>query len=132
MEVVMVTLVGTQAEFRDALKELIELEYNTIESYTAAIKTREMKIGFLPICQSDRLSGVVTDRDIVLRGVAEGLADNACIAEIMTDKVIYCYENEFLEDAVFNMGKKCVRRLAVLNPDKRLVGVLSLDDIAQS
>jgi CBS domain-containing protein len=85
-------------------------------------------VGFLPVGENDRLVGTITDRDIVVRGVAEGKDGNATVADVMTRDVKYCFDDEEIEDVVQNMGDIQVRRLPVVNRDKRLVGVISLAD----
>ncbi len=85
-------------------------------------------VGFLPVGENDRLVGTITDRDIVVRAVAEGKEGNATVADVMTRDVKYCFEDEEIEDVVQNMGNIQARRLPVVNRDKRLVGVISLAD----
>ncbi|TJW88713.1 MAG: CBS domain-containing protein, partial [Mesorhizobium sp.] len=87
-------------------------------------------VGFLPVGENDRLVGTITDRDIVVRAVAEGKDGNATVREVMTKDVKYCFEDEDIEHVAQNMGDIQVRRLPVLNRDKRLVGVVSLADAA--
>jgi CBS domain-containing protein len=87
--------------------------------------------GFVPIGENDRLIGVVTDRDIAIRGVAQGKnPENTPVREVMTTKVQYCYEDDDLKKAADYMCDQHVRRLVVLNKNKRLTGILSLGDIA--
>jgi CBS domain-containing protein len=85
-------------------------------------------VGFLPVGENDRLVGTITDRDIVVRAVAEGKDGNATVADVMTRDVKYCFDDEEIEDVVQNMGDIQVRRLPVVDRDKRLVGVISLAD----
>jgi CBS domain-containing protein len=92
----------------------------------------EDDIGFLPIADGERLVGMLTDRDIAVRAVAAGMAPTTPVREVMTRDVKYCFADEDLDDAAQNMGELQVRRLPVLNRDKRLVGVLSLADAALS
>ncbi len=97
----------------------------------AAEKMRDWDFGILPIGKNDRLIGVITDRDIVIRAVAEGLdPQKSKIEEIISERVLYCYEDQDLDDVVRNLGDNQVRRMPVLNRQKRLVGILSLGDIA--
>lgn len=98
----------------------------------AASKMAEDRIGFLPIGENDRLQGTVTDRDIVIRAVCQGKDPNTTrISEVLTDELIYCTENEDVDQVVRKMSEKQVRRLPVINDDKRLVGVVSIGDLAQ-
>ncbi|TIP79986.1 MAG: CBS domain-containing protein [Mesorhizobium sp.] len=87
-------------------------------------------VGFLPVGENDRLVGTITDRDIVVRAVAEGKDGNATVRDVMTKDVKYCFEDEDIDHVAQNMGDIQVRRLPVLNRDKRLVGVVSLADAA--
>lgn len=97
----------------------------------AARKMDELNIGVLPVCEGGELLGVITDRDMVIRGVAAGALPDACtIAEVMTPDAEYCYEDESVEEATEKMAALQIRRIFVLDRDKRLVGVLSLGDVA--
>lgn len=94
---------------------------------------RDKDIGSVPVGKDDRLVGMVTDRDIALRVAAEGKDPGATTAEqIMTPGIIYCTTQEDVEDAVHLMDQKQIRRLPVLNEAKRMVGMLSLGDIAHT
>jgi CBS domain-containing protein len=73
---------------------------------------------------------MITDRDIAVRAVAQGKGPNARIRDVMTPEVMYCFEDQNLDDIVHNMGDIQVRRLPVVNRDKRLVGIVALGDIA--
>ncbi len=88
--------------------------------------------GSLPVCDGDRLVGMITDRDIAVRAVAEGKGPDTPIHEVMTEDVKYCYEDDDTEDVARNMAEIQVRRLPVLTRDKRLVGIISLGDMAVS
>jgi CBS domain-containing protein len=98
----------------------------------AAQKMKELDVGLLPICgEDDRLAGMITDRDITVRAVADGLDPSTAQAhDVMTPKVIYCYEDQEISDAAHMMEQNQIRRLVVLNRDKRLVGIVSLGDLA--
>lgn len=99
----------------------------------AANLMRNAEIGFLPICENDRLIGSVTDRDIVIRGVAEGREmDGTPVRAIMSPKIVYIFEDQDVEEAVRLMEVRQIRRLAVLNENKRLVGIISLGDVASA
>ncbi len=98
----------------------------------AAQIMRDLDIGFLPVAEQDRLVGMVTDRDMVVRCLAEGCDPTTeVVRNAMTEKTFYCYDDQTIEDIAKNMGEIQVRRLPVVNRQKRLVGVLSLGDIAQ-
>jgi CBS domain-containing protein len=95
-----------------------------------AKKMAEIDAGALPVSERDRLIGMVTDRDITVRGVAEGKGPNAKVREIMTTEVKYCYDDQDIEAVADNMAEQQIRRMPVVNRDKRLVGIVSLGDIA--
>jgi CBS domain-containing protein len=90
----------------------------------------ERDIGFMPVGDHDRIVGMVTDRDIVVRGIAAGKGPSTPISEVMTQDVKYCFEDEDIDHVVTNMGENQVRRLPVMNRNKRLVGVVTLADAA--
>ncbi|MDT2023020.1 CBS domain-containing protein [Methylocella sp. CPCC 101449] len=97
-----------------------------------ALAMAKLDAGSMPVGEKDRLVGMITDRDIVLRAVAEGLPPNTPVRDVMTQEVKYCFDDEEIEDICQNMGDAQIRRLPVVNRDKRLVGILSLGDIALS
>lgn len=86
-------------------------------------------IGAIPVGENDRLVGMITDRDIVIRAVAQGKIDTK-VRDVMTEDVKYCFEDEELSDVAQNMADIQVRRLPVVNRDKRLVGIVALADVA--
>lgn len=88
--------------------------------------------GFIPVGENDRLVGTITDRDIALRAVAAGKGPDTPVREVMTPEVRFCYEDEALGQVARNMAEIKVRRLPVMDRDKRLVGVITLGDIAQA
>ncbi|MCW5620969.1 MAG: CBS domain-containing protein [Burkholderiales bacterium] len=96
----------------------------------AAAEMATLDAGILPVREGDRLVGMVTDRDIAIRAVAKGMGPSTQIREVMTAEVKYCYEDDDLYSVAQNMAQIQVRRLPVLNRDKRLVGILSLADMA--
>ncbi|SDJ07615.1 CBS domain-containing protein [Aliiruegeria lutimaris] len=88
-------------------------------------------IGAVPVGKDDRLVGMITDRDIVLRVVAEGRdPDRTKVEDVMTKGIIYCQAHETVEDVIHLMDQKKIRRLPVIDENKRLVGILSLGDIS--
>jgi CBS domain-containing protein len=97
----------------------------------AAQLMEQNDFGMLPIGEKDRLVGMLTDRDIVIRAVARGLSPQQTkVREVMSADVKYVYEDESIEDAARNMSQLQVRRLPVLDRKKRLVGIVSLGDLA--
>jgi CBS domain-containing protein len=99
----------------------------------AAQMMEDLNCGVLPVGENDRLVGILTDRDIAIRAVARGKSPTKCkVREVMSPEIKYVYDNETLDDAVRNMSTLQVRRLPVLNREKRLVGIVSLGDVAIS
>lgn len=89
-------------------------------------------IGFLLIGADDRLKGTLTDRDIVLRAVAKGQnLENTTVGDILTNDVLYCRADQDVDQVALNMSEKKVRRMPVVDENKRLVGVVSIGDMAQ-
>jgi CBS domain-containing protein len=101
---------------------------NTIRD--AARQMRDQDIGSLPVADGDRLVGYITDRDIVVRALAEDRGSDTPVRQVMTERVLYCFEDDSVEDVAANMADNQVRRLPVLNRDKRLVGIVALADLA--
>ena len=96
----------------------------------AAQKMAECDSGVLPVGEDNRLVGMITDRDIAIRAVAKNLPPDTPVREVMSQEVLFCYDDEDLERVARNMGQHQVRRLAVIDRDKRLVGIISLGDVA--
>ncbi len=91
----------------------------------------EIDAGAMPVGENDRLIGMITDRDIAIRAIAQGKGPDTPVREVMsTERVLYCYDDEDLDHVAKNMGEEQVRRLPVLNREKRLVGIVSLGDLA--
>ena len=89
-----------------------------------------LDVGALPVGDNDKLVGMITDRDITVRGIAEGKGPETKVRELMTPDVKYCFVDEEIDDIAANMADIQLRRLPVVDRDKRLVGILSLCDIA--
>lgn len=97
----------------------------------AARQMADEGVGALPIGENDRLVGMLTDRDIVIRAIAKNRpAAETTVREAMTDKIRYCMETDSVEKVADIMAREQVRRLPVINKDKRLVGIVSLGDLA--
>lgn len=98
-----------------------------------AEQMRDIDCGFIPLAENDKIVGMITDRDITVRAIAEGKNPVETKArDIMTAKTYYCYDDQDVEEVCNNMGEIQVRRLPVVNRDKRLVGIVSMGDLAQS
>lgn len=101
---------------------------DTIKS--AAEMMADADTGAIPVHDGDRLVGMITDRDIAIRAVAKGLGPDAKVADAMTTEVRYCFEDQDVEDVLRNLGDQQLRRLPVLDRNKRLVGIVSMSDLA--
>ena len=97
----------------------------------AAKTMAEHDTGALPVSDGDRLVGMITDRDIAVRAVARGLSPETPIREVMSQEVLYCYDDEDVEHVLDNMRQNQVRRLPVVNREKRLVGIVSFGDLSR-
>jgi CBS domain-containing protein len=98
----------------------------------AAEAMYRLDVGCLPVAENDRLIGMITDRDIAVRGVAAGCGPDTPVKSVMTSEVCYCFEDQDLAEIAANMAEIQVRRLPVMNRDKKLVGIISIGDIATS
>jgi CBS domain-containing protein len=97
----------------------------------AADRMRSLDVGLLPVCDGQKFLGVLTDRDIAIRAVAEGFDPNTThVTEAMTPEVIYCFDDEDVQKAVELMEQRQIRRLLVMDHARHAVGVVSLGDIA--
>jgi FOG: CBS domain len=117
---------------KDIMTREVQVIHPDDSLQAAAQKMSSHDIGFLPVMEADQLVGVITDRDLVLRGVAQGMNSNAMLGrELMTSPVIHCFEDQDVKEAARLMEESQIRRLVVLGrPDKRPVGVVSLGDLA--
>ena len=98
----------------------------------AASLMADIDVGSLPVGDNDRLVGMITDRDIVIRAVAQGKPADTKVADVMSKEILYCVDTDEIDDVARNMGKAQVRRLPVVNSEKRLVGIVSLGDLARN
>jgi CBS domain-containing protein len=97
----------------------------------AAQAMQELDVGAIPVCNDERLVGIVTDRDLVLRGVAQARLDgNTLIDDVMSRQPLWCFEDQPVEDVLAYMRKAQVRRVPVIDRENRLVGMVSLGDLA--
>lgn len=116
---------------RDAMSRDVDVIHRDKTVMEAAKMMKSGDYGSIPVQSEDKLRGMITDRDIVLRVVAEGRdPDQVTVAEIMTEGIDWCYEDESLEEVGEKMKRSRHRRFPVMNRDKRLVGIISLGDLA--
>ena len=119
------------------VKDAMHKEATWVEATTKlqaiAKKMRDLDVGAIPVGENDKLIGMVTDRDIAIRGFANGKdIANMTARDVMSKGIVFCRDTEELEDAVRIMEQKKIRRLPVLDEKKRMVGMLSLGDIAHA
>ena len=119
-------------QVRDAMTADVQIAAPNQTIQDAARIMAEIDAGALPVGDNDRLVGVITDRDIAVRAVAKGLPPSAKVRDVMSEEVMYCFEDEDIDDVAQNMADIKVRRLPVLDRKKRLVGIVSLGDIAMA
>ncbi len=116
------------------LRDLMSRNVNVINPETtieeAAKKMRDGGFGMMPVGEDDRMIGTISDRDIAIRAVAEGKDPLTKVRDVMSEGVTWVYEDESVEDAAMIMSERQVRRLPVVNRDKRLVGIVALGDFA--
>jgi CBS domain-containing protein len=116
---------------KDIMTREVEVVHPNASLQEAADKMDALNVGPLPVCDGDRLVGMITDRDIIVRATAAAMDPRtARVRDAMTDEVIYAFEDQDVREAARLMEEKQIRRLVVLNRDKRLVGIVSLGDIA--
>ena len=118
------------------VKDIMSTDFHIASPQTtlkmAAQWMRDGDFGYLPVGDNDRLKGAVTDRDIVVRALAEGYGGETPLEHIMSKMIVYCFEDDDIREAADMMKREQIRRLCVLNDAKRLVGVISLGDIARA
>ena len=97
----------------------------------AAAQMKNLDVGLMPVCDGDELKGTLTDRDITVRATAEGRDPRkTTVSEIMSTDVAYCFEDQEIEEAMSLMEARQIRRLPILSREKRLIGIVSLGDLA--
>lgn len=117
---------------RDAMTQDVRIASPEQSIREAAATMAEIDAGALPVGDDDRLVGMITDRDIAVRAVAKGMSPDSPVSEVMTRDVRYCFDDEDMDKVCENIADQQIRRIPVVNRDKRLVGILSLGDLALS
>ena len=118
-------------DLRDVMSRNVEVVNASASLEDAAIKMKNLDVGLIPVCDGDRLQGVLTDRDITIRATANGRDPKITkVTDVMTTDIAYCLEDQEVEEAVSLMEARQIRRLPILNQNKSLVGIVSLADIA--
>lgn len=119
-------------QIKDCMTQNCEWVAPTATLNEAAQIMNQQNLGFLPVGENDRLIGMVTDRDIVTRAVAQNWTTETQVRDVMTPQTFYCYDDQTAEEICQNMADLQIRRMPVVNRDKRLVGAVSLGDLAQA
>lgn len=96
----------------------------------AARAMADLDVGSLPVCDGRRLIGMITDRDITIRAVAEGKSADTPVSDIMTDEVVWCNDTDSVDDVLQQMADAQIRRIPVVDDERQLVGIVALGDIA--
>lgn len=117
-------------QLKDVMRREVKVISPDATLKEAAVLMRDEDFGMLPVGEDDRMIGTVTDRDIAIRAVAEGLGCDTPVRDVMSEEVIWCYEDETVECGAEKMSENQVRRLPVVSREKRLVGIVSLGDFA--
>ena len=116
---------------RDIMTRGVEVIQRDDTLQHAAERMRALDVGSLPVCDGKALAGMVTDRDITVRGVATGMIpQEALVSDVMTEEVRFCMEGDTVEQVLEQMGAQQVRRLAVLSVEHEIVGIVALGDLA--
>jgi CBS domain-containing protein len=97
---------------------------------TAARQMADLDVGAIPVCDGKRLQGMVTDRDITIRAVAQGLGGDTKVSEVMTRDIVWCEEDETTQDVLDRMADAQIRRIPVIDKDRNLIGIVALGDLA--
>jgi len=117
------------------VSEVMTTEVETITSDQTAREAASFMLradaGSIPVCEGDRVVGIITDRDIAVRGVAEGRGPETPVSELMSDGIICAREDEDIESVAQRMSEEQIRRLPVLDAEDRLCGIVSLGDLAR-
>jgi CBS domain-containing protein len=117
---------------QDAMTREVRITHPGKTIREAARAMAEIDAGSLPVAENDRIVGMITDRDIAVRAVAEDKGPNTLVRDVMSPNICYCFEDQELDEVAANMADIKVRRLPVVNREKRLVGIVALADIALS
>lgn len=117
---------------RDVMTTDVESVLPTESVRDVARKLGQLDIGSLPVCEEGQLLGIVTDRDIALRVVADGRSPSVCVADVMTETLVWAYDDDEIQALAKKMRDKAIRRVPVIDRKKNLVGIVSLADLALS
>src|SRR5262245_36189845 len=119
------------------LGEMMTMDVEVIDSNAslkqATAKMKDLDVGLIPVCEGDKVKGTLTHRDITVRATAEGRSPSKTkVCDIMSKEIAYCFEDQEIEEAMGLMEARQIRRLPILNREKRLVGIVSLGDFVST
>jgi len=118
---------------RDVMTRDVEVIRPNDTLREAARMMRDLDVGPIPVCDGQRVQGMITDRDIVVRAIAEALDPaQTRVADIMTKGIEFCFDDDQAEDVLERMAEQQLRRFIVVDRDKKLVGIVALGDLAGS
>ena len=118
-------------KIRDVMTRDVEVARPSDSIQQVARRMSELDTGFMPVCDGRKVQGVITDRDIVIRVVAEGGDPTAPVGQYMTEQVEYAHEDDAFDKVADRMGDDQIRRMIVVDDNRDLVGVVSLGDLAR-
>ncbi len=117
-------------QLKDVMSRAVQVISPDATIMEAAEHMQRGNFGMMPVGENDRMIGAISDRDIAMRAIAVGKGANTKVRDVMSERIFWAYENDSIDDAAELMGEKQIRRLPVLNADKRLVGIVALGDLA--
>lgn len=113
----------------DCMTREVEITSPDMTLREAAKLMADCDAGVLPVGENDRLVGMLTDRDIAIRGIANGMGPDSTVRDVMSSDVCWCFEDEDIDDALERLAEEQIRRMPVLSRGKRLVGIISIGDL---
>jgi len=116
----------------DCMTHDVEITHPDMTLREAAKLMADCDAGVLPVGENDRLVGMLTDRDIAIRAVANGKGPDSRVRDVMSSDVCWCFEDEDIDDALERLAEEQIRRMPVLSRQKRLVGIISIGDLTDS
>lgn len=117
-------------QLKDVMSHDVKVVFPDATIKDAARQMRDGDFGLMPVGENDRMIGTISDRDITIRAVADGRSPDTKVRDVMSEDVLWAYENDSVEKACQIMSENQVRRLPIVNADKRLVGIVALGDVA--
>ena len=117
------------------ISEVMRTEVERVSSDQTAREAASFMLradaGSIPVCEGDKVIGMITDRDIAVRGVAEGRGPDTPVSELMSDGIVCAHEDDEVQAVAQRMSEEQVRRMPVVDSEERLVGIVSLGDLAR-